>query len=87
MGFMKRWNYPAGLCSLLLVGGGQVLKGEWEKGLKILLFFYFFLPATVYLSLSLSGALFLTVLGIAVIAALVIWLYNIFDALTNETNL
>jgi hypothetical protein len=84
---MKRWHYPAGLCSLLLIGSGQILKGEGKKGLKMLLFFYFFLPAMVYLSLFLSGAIGLTVLGVAVIAALVLWLYNIFDALTNETNL
>lgn len=73
------------LASIFVVGLGQILKGEGEKGLKLILVFYFFLPAAVYVSLILNAYLFLIVLGLALMAGIVLWAYNIRDAYIHET--
>ncbi|MBI5699459.1 hypothetical protein HZC35_04010 [Candidatus Saganbacteria bacterium] len=75
---MKKW-LPA-LVSLLLVGGGQSLKGQGEKAIKFMLLFYFALPALLYASLIISGGLFVVVFGVVVVFAVIFWLYNIIDA-------
>ena len=77
---MKRENIALALFSGLLVGSGQILKGEVEKGLKLMLTFYFGLPLLLYLTLSFSGGLFLLVFGIVVIFCIIFWAYNIWDA-------
>jgi hypothetical protein len=77
---MKLERYFFTLMSFLVVGLGQILKGEGEKGLKFILVFYFTLPLLLYLSLSLSGGLFLMVFGVATIFAVIFWIYNIIDA-------
>jgi len=66
--------------SFLVVGLGQIFKGEGEKGLKFILVFYFTLPLLLYLCLSLSGGLFLLVFGVGTIFAVIFWLYNVVDA-------
>ena len=71
--------FPA-LLSFFIVGLGQTIKGETEKGVKFMLLFYFALPAVVYLALFISGALFLIVSGIGIIFAVIFWIYNIIDA-------
>ncbi|MFA4905290.1 MAG: hypothetical protein WC645_02180 [Candidatus Margulisiibacteriota bacterium] len=75
---MNKW-FPA-LFSLLLVGGGQLFKGQGEKAVKFMLLFYFTLPALLYASLMISGGLFLAVFGVATVFAVMFWMYNIFDA-------
>jgi len=69
------------ICSILVVGLGQLLKGETKKGILLLLAFYFTLPALVYVSLVIDGMLFLYVLGFAIISGIILWIYSIADAL------
>lgn len=68
------------LASTFVVGLGQILKGDSEKGIKFLLLFYFALPAIFYFSLLISGAIFLLVFGIGLVFAVIFWGYNIIDA-------
>lgn len=68
------------LGSLLLVGGGQAVKGRGEKAVKFMLLFYFALPALLYASLMISGGLFVVVFGVVTVFAVIFWLYNIIDA-------
>lgn len=80
----KRYRREA-LASFFIVGLGQIIKGEGDKGLKMVLTFYFALPALIYTSLLINGFLFLMVLGMALIADITLWLYNVRDALIHET--
>lgn len=73
--------YFEALCSLFVVGLGQIIKGETKKGILLLLTFYFVLPALVYLFLVLNAYLFLCVFGFAVISGIILWLYSIGEAL------
>lgn len=82
---MKRRHWPEAFFSFFIIGLGQVLKGDGEKGLKLILIAYFILPIVIYLSLAINGLLFLSVLGLSIIFLFLLWLYNIWDALTNET--
>lgn len=75
---MKKW-LPV-LLSLFLVGGGQLIKGRGEKAVKFMLLFYFTLPALLYVSLMISGGLFVVVFGVVTVFAVIFWMYNIFDA-------
>lgn len=77
----KLWR-PA-LASFFIVGFGQLLKGQGKKGLKLLLVFYFALPSLVYLALIISGWLFILVLALALLSAIILWVYNIWDAFTD----
>ena len=69
------------LASLLVVGLGQIVKKEGDKGLKMMLYFYLGLPTMIYVSLMINGYLFLLVLAFALLSGLVLWLYNVWDAL------
>lgn len=71
----------AAVFSALVVGLGQIIKGEGKKGLALLLAIYFVLPAVVYLTLLVNGYLFLYVLGFSLISGIILWAYNIMDAL------
>jgi hypothetical protein len=82
---MKGKYWLEAFFSFFIVGLGQIIKGEGKKGLKLLLFFYFVLPISIYLSLIINGYLFLLVLGISLILGITIWLYNIWDALNHAT--
>ncbi len=82
---MKNLHYGYGIASFIVVGLGQILKGEGKKGLNLILIFYFALPSAIYLSLMLNAQLFLLVMGISLISGIIIWIYNIWDALTHET--
>ncbi|MFA6431365.1 MAG: hypothetical protein WCV91_03155 [Candidatus Margulisiibacteriota bacterium] len=77
--------YTEAFASLLIVGLGQVLKGEGEKGLKLILWFYFVLPEISYCALIINGFLFIFVLSFALILGFILWIYGIYDALKNET--
>lgn len=76
-----KYNVIEGLCSLFVVGLGQIIKGDNHKGLKMLLAFYFLLPMIVYVSLLFSSPYMLYAFGGAIICAPVLWIYNIGDAL------
>ncbi|MFC1540430.1 hypothetical protein ACFL4J_00145 [Candidatus Margulisiibacteriota bacterium] len=76
-----KFHIFAALFSVAVAGLGQIIKGEGKKGVAILLTIYFVLPAAVYLSLLLKSSLFLFVLGFAIIFGIIIWTYNILDAL------
>jgi len=79
---MKKYRFFEAFCSLLVVGLGQVIKGEGKKGLIMLLNFYLTLPALLYTSLVINETIFMLALPAVVVLSLCLWLYNIFDALT-----
>ncbi|OGB87618.1 hypothetical protein A3H38_06525 [candidate division WOR-1 bacterium RIFCSPLOWO2_02_FULL_46_20] len=74
-------HYIEASLSLFVVGLGQIIKGEGNKGLLLILTFYLTLPAIVLLSLLLVGNSFPYVLGFVIIFAIILWLYSIADAL------
>jgi hypothetical protein len=76
----KQRHWPAALASFMVVGLGQIIKGEGRKGLKLLLIFYFALPVAIYTSLLINGYLFLVTLGLVLIAGFCLWLYSVWDA-------
>jgi hypothetical protein len=76
-----KFNIIAAVLSIFVAGLGQIIKGEGKKGVAVLLIIYFVLPALVYLSLLLKSSLFLFVLGFAIIFGIILWTYNIMDAL------
>lgn len=83
---MHKKHFLEALASFFVVGLGQIIKGEGEKGLKFILIFYFALPAAVYLSLLLNAYLFLAALGICLVSGIFLWCYNLWDALTHATS-
>lgn len=74
-------HYFTALSSVFIVGLGQILRGDGKKGLLLILFFYFTLPALIGLALLINGYLFLYTLGIAIICGTILWIYSIGDAL------
>ncbi len=73
--------YPlAGLCSIFIAGSGQIVKGESDQGVMLLLLFYFVLPAIVYTSLMFTGIFFPYILGFSIIFGIILWFYNVWDA-------
>jgi len=70
----------AGLCSVLITGLGQIVKSESDQGVMLLLLFYFVLPAVVYTYLMFAGIFFPYILGFSIIFGIILWLYNIWDA-------
>lgn len=73
-------HYVEAILSFFVVGLGQIIKGEGNKGLLLILTFYFTLPAIVLFSLLLVGNIFPYVLGFVIIIAIMLWLYNVADA-------
>ncbi|OGC34286.1 hypothetical protein A2311_01135 [candidate division WOR-1 bacterium RIFOXYB2_FULL_48_7] len=84
---MKQKFWREALASLLIVGLGQIIKGEGEKGLLLLLAFYFAIPLSIYTALTINAYLFVLLLAAGIITELVIWLYNIIDAFKHETDI
>ena len=76
-----RLHYLEAVCSFFIVGLGQILKGESQRGVVFLLVFYLALPALAYVALIINAQLFLYVLGLAIISGIMLWIYNIGDAL------
>ena len=70
--------------SSLVIGLGQIIKGDSDKGLKWMLLFYFFLPAVIYVSLLINANLFIFIFALIVIVYPLFWLYNIYDAYTRN---
>ena len=70
-----------GACSFFVVGLGQIIKGESNKGLLLLLSFYFSMPLFLYTLLIVAdGTIFLTMMGLSIFVMLGLWLYSIIDA-------
>ncbi|MDI6731330.1 MAG: hypothetical protein QME05_01950 [Candidatus Margulisbacteria bacterium] len=82
---MRKWHYFYGMASLLIVGLGQIIEGESKKGLQIILLVYLAVPLAVFSSLTISGYLFLMVLGISSLFAISVWGYSVWEALTYKT--
>jgi hypothetical protein len=80
----KKRFYAHAFFSVLVIGLGQVIKGDSTKGLKWMLVFYLIFPFAIYASLLLNAYLFIAVLGTAVIVYPVFWLYNVVDALNHK---
>ncbi len=76
-----KFYFIQAICSVLVIGLGQIIKGESKKGVILLLTFYFFLPAIVYISLLINAIYFIYVLGLAIIFGIILWIYSIGDAL------
>lgn len=77
----KHYYYWEALISLLIVGLGQIIKGEGKKGVALLLGYYLVIPATIYLALLITGFIFPYLFCFLVILAIILWGYSIFDAL------
>jgi hypothetical protein len=77
---MKNRFFWLALASGLIVGLGQIIKGEGAKGLRLLLLFYFVLPSLIYLSLMFNAYFFLSTLGFCLVGGLALWTYNVLDA-------
>ena len=73
--------YLEALFSIFIVGLGQILKGETNKGVIMLLTFYLALPALVYASLIINGYVFIFALALTTILAIILWAYGVIDAL------
>ena len=79
---MKKRIYPiSAIFSAIIIGLGQILKGDSRKGLVWILLFYLFFPAVIYTSFLISAYAFMAMLGAAVIVYPSFWLYNVLDAL------
>jgi len=76
---VKHW--PEAFASLLVVGLGQIVKKEGDKGLKMMLSFYLGIPTALYTSLLINGYLFLLVLALCLFFGIIMWIYNVGDAL------
>lgn len=72
------------LASTLIVGLGQILKGQTEKGFILLLTTYLALPGILYLAFLRSGGFFLFIFGVCIVAFFVLWIYNVIDAYISE---
>ena len=81
---MPSKHWPEALASLLVVGLGQIVKGEGDKGLKMMLIFYLAMPASLYVALLISGYLFLLTLALVMICGAMLWAYNVWDAFKHE---
>ncbi|MEA3494071.1 MAG: hypothetical protein U9R38_06770 [Candidatus Margulisiibacteriota bacterium] len=72
------------ICSIPIVGLGQIIKGKSRKGLALLLAFYFFLPALFYFSLLFNNNFPIFALGFTLIFGIILWSYSILDALLKK---
>jgi hypothetical protein len=79
----KKYLFPA-IFSALVVGLGQMVKGESKKGLKLMLWFYLGFPVIIYGSLLLNSYLFLAVFAVFVVIYPVIWSLNVIDAYSKQ---
>ena len=72
------------LLSALVIGLGQIIKGDSGRGLKMILWFYLVLPALLFILLYLNGFLFLIFFTICLFLYPIAWIYNIYDAAKGE---
>ncbi|NQU17708.1 MAG: hypothetical protein HQ564_06535 [Candidatus Saganbacteria bacterium] len=79
-------KYFSAVSSAFIVGLGQIINEKTEKGLTLLLIFYFGFPLLLYVMLiGASGRVFLWSLGISILSMFALWLYSIMDALRTNT--
>jgi hypothetical protein len=83
-GNKRKKHWPEACSSLLVVGLGQIIKKQGDKGLKMMLYFYLGLPTMIYVSLLINGYLFLLVLAFALLSGIILWAYNVLDALLSS---
>ena len=78
---MKKHKYvtPA-IFSFFMIGLGQIVKGDSDRGLKWVLFFYLFYPLLIYVTLMINARIFVATMAVGVIVYPVFWLYNVYDA-------
>jgi len=79
-----KFHFIEGVCSALIVGLGQVIRGRTRKGILLLLAFYFALPAILYVSLLFSGYIPLYALGFVTFSGIILWIYGAADALLGK---
>ena len=60
------------------------VKGDADKGLKIMLWLYLGFPMMIYGSLLLNAYFFLVVFAVFVVLYPLIWALNIFDAYSSQ---
>jgi hypothetical protein len=83
-GYKRKKHWAAAISSLLVVGLGQIVKKQGDRGLKMMLYFYLGLPTMIYVSLLINGYLFLLVLALALLSGIILWVYNVLDALFKQ---
>ena len=76
----KKKLYAPAIFSAIVIGLGQIVKGDSEKGLKWLLLAYAAIPMLIYVSFTINSYLFLFLLSLTVVAYPIFWIYNILDA-------
>jgi asparagine N-glycosylation enzyme membrane subunit Stt3 len=81
---MKSKHWPEAVASFFVVGLGQIVKGEGDKGLKMMLVFYLAMPASLYATLLINGYLFLLTMALVIISGIILWAYNVWDAFKHE---
>lgn len=81
---MKKKFTLEAIASFFVVGLGQIIKGEGDKGLKLILIFYFVLPSAIYASLLFNALCFLIILAIALFSGIILWGYSFWDAFKHE---
>lgn len=79
----NKFIIPA-LLSIFIVGFGQIIKGDTEKGIKYLLWFYLGIPLIIYISLMVNLYLFLGTITMSIIFYPIFWVYNIYEAFSNR---
>jgi len=79
-----KFHFFEGVCSALIIGLGQIIKGQTSKGILLLLAFYFGLPAVLYASLLFSGSIPLYALGFVTFSGIILWIYSVADALLGK---
>ncbi|MBU0573050.1 MAG: hypothetical protein ABIJ26_08235 [Candidatus Margulisiibacteriota bacterium] len=82
---LLKGNLLAAMLSSVIVGLGQIVKGDSGKGLNLLLLFYFIIPVVLAALLYINGGLFLVAFGFSLIFSCMIWGYNILDAYKAST--
>lgn len=79
----KKYYMPA-ILSALVVGLGQIVKGDSNKGLKWIISLYLLFPAMLYGLFLISARLFVVALAVAIIVYPAFWIYNVADALLRK---
>jgi hypothetical protein len=81
---MEKWHKKEAFLSALVIGLGQIAKGDSERGIKLVLWFYVAIPSLLVISLYISGILFVFLFTLSILLYPIFWIYSIYDALTKE---
>lgn len=74
-------NYLAALSSVFIAGLGQILLGQTNNGIRVMLGFYFLLPGIIYLSLLVPSPIIIFIVSSSIFLAAILWVYSIIGAL------